>query len=122
MKQIKQHTSPLKFYIILITFISTAVTPMLIGWIFLLISNWSGDYGPSPYFPLFTMLVESLLAGIVLTLLVNRLLLSPLVSFSDAIKKWQPATSPCALKPTTRFRSLDSWPDISTRWFRSWEV
>lgn len=87
MKQIKQHTSPLKFYIILITFISTAVTPMLIGWIFLLISNWSGDYGPSPYFPLFTMLVESLLAGIVLTLLVNRLLLSPLVSFSDAIKK-----------------------------------
>lgn len=83
----KRPASPLKFYIILITFISTAVTPMVVGWVFFLISKWSGSYGPNPYFPLFTMLIESLLAGVILTLVVNRLLLSPLVSFIDAIKR-----------------------------------
>lgn len=102
----KRSSSPLKFYIILITFISTAVTPMVVGWVLFLISRWSGNYGPNPYFPLFTMLIESLLAGIILTLVVNRLLLSPLVSFIEAIN--QVATGDFSVRVKTDY----SFPEL----------
>lgn len=102
----KRSSSPLKFYIILITFISTAVTPMVVGWVLFLISGWSGNYGPNPYFPLFTMLIESLLAGIILTLVVNRLLLSPLVSFIEAIN--QVATGDFSVRVKTDY----SFPEL----------
>lgn len=102
----KRSSSPLKFYIILITFISTAVTPMVVGWVLFLISKWSGNYGPNPYFPLFTMLIESLLAGVILTLVVNRLLLSPLVSFIEAIN--QVATGDFSVRVKTDY----SFPEL----------
>lgn len=83
----KRPVSPLKFYIILIILISTTITPALVGWILFHFSSRTNHYGPNPYFPLMTTLGECLLAGLILTWLVNHFLLSPIMTFIDAIKK-----------------------------------
>ena len=81
----KRHISPIKFYIILIILACTTVTPTLAGWILFNFSD--SKYGPNPYFPLMNTLIESLLAGIFLTLMINHFLLSPIMSFIDAINQ-----------------------------------
>ena len=81
----KRHISPIKFYIILIILACTTVTPTLAGWLLFHFSDWK--YGPNPYFPLMNTLIESLLAGIFLTLMINHFLLSPIMSFIDAINQ-----------------------------------
>lgn len=81
----KRHISPIKFYIILIILISTTITPTLTGWFLFHFTDWK--HGPNPYFPLMNTLIESLLVGIFLTLLINHFLLSPIMSFIDAINQ-----------------------------------
>ncbi len=81
----KHHISPIKLYIILIILVCTTITPTLAGWLLFHFTDWK--HGPNPYFPLMNTLIESLLAGIFLTLVINHFLLSPIISFIDAINQ-----------------------------------
>ena len=81
----KHRISPIKLYIILIILVCTTITPTLAGWLLFHFTDWK--HGPNPYFPLMNTLIESLLAGIFLTLMINHFLLSPIMSFIDAINQ-----------------------------------